>query len=108
MARHKRCVVKRGRKKEEKRRKREEKREEKERKNEDQIAKQNIKKSPCASFSSAQSSFYFGSIRNTLFREKHTIFIFICFFLFCFVFVFFLFFSHKMFSMNELCDLQDL
>ena len=30
------------------------------------------KRSPCASFSSAQSSL-FGSIRNTLFRVKHTI-----------------------------------
>ena len=68
MARRKRCVVMRRRKKEVKRRKREEKEE----KIGDQIAKKKIKKSPCASFSSAQSSF-FGSIRNTLFREKHTI-----------------------------------
>ena len=71
MARRKRCVVKRRRKEEGKRRKREEKEE----KNGDQVAKKKKKKkrrSPCASFSSAQSSF-FGSIRNTLFREKHTI-----------------------------------
>ena len=37
---------------------------------------QKKKKIPCASFSSAQSSF-FGSIRNMLFREKHTISTFI-------------------------------
>ena len=58
------------------------KREEKEQKNGDQIAK----KSPCASFSSAQSSF-FGSIRNTLhvFRCK-------------------IFFMQDFFSINKLCD----
>ena len=64
MARHKRCVAKRRRKEEGKRRKRQE--------NEEKMADQIEKKSPCASFSSAQSSF-FGSIRNTLFRERHTI-----------------------------------
>ena len=37
-----------------------------------QIARKKEKRSPRASFSSAQSSF-FGSIRNALFRIKHTI-----------------------------------
>ena len=67
MARRKKCVVKRRRKEEGQRRKREEK--------EEKIWGPNRKKkkrSPCTSFSSAQSSFL-GSIRNTLFREKHTI-----------------------------------
>ena len=82
MATRKRCVVKRRRKEEGKRRKREEKEE----KIADQIAK---KKSPCTSFSTAQSS-VFGSIRNTLFREEHTIStLFPC----------------KNFSMIKLCDL---
>ena len=47
-------------------------------KNGDQIAKKKRKKkrSLCASFSSVQSSF-FGSIRNMLFREEHTISTFI-------------------------------
>ena len=66
MARRKRCVVKRRRKEEGKRRKMEEKvdwgpNQKKKKK----------KKGPCA-FSSAQSSL-FESIRNTLFRVKHTI-----------------------------------
>ena len=65
MARCKRCMVKR-RKEEGKRRKKDEKEEE----IGDQIAKK--KRSLCASFSFAQSSFFL-SIRNTLFREKHTI-----------------------------------
>ena len=38
--------------------------------------KKKKRRSPCASFSSAQSSF-FGSIRNMLLREKHTISTFI-------------------------------
>ena len=61
------CVVKRRRKEEGKRRKREEK----EGKIRNQIGKKK-KKNPCASFSSAQSSF-FESIRNTLFRVKEAI-----------------------------------
>ena len=61
MARRKRCVVKRRRKEEEKRRK-----------GGKNCRPNRKKRMQCASFSSAQSSF-FGSIRNTLFREKHTI-----------------------------------
>ena len=75
MARRKRCVVKRKRKEEEKRRKREER----EKKLRTKSQKKKIKKkskrkkrSRCESFSSAQSSF-FGSVRNMLFREKHTV-----------------------------------
>ena len=69
MARRKRCVVKRKRQEEGKRRKREEKEEKSWGPNR---KKKKKKKSPCASFSSVQSSF-FGSIRNTLFRKKHPI-----------------------------------
>ena len=67
MARRKRCVAK--------RRKREEKDEKilgPNRKKKKKKKKKRRRRSPCASFSSVQSSF-FGSIRYTLFREQTTI-----------------------------------
>ena len=82
MAKHKRCVVKRRRKEEGKRRKREEKEE----KIVDQIAKKR-KKSVRILFLCAVVIFL--SIRNTLFREKHTISAFV---------------TMQDFFINKLCD----